>query len=183
MIKGIVILDGPDASGKTTLANKLIELNYGKGVILHATYRFKDKIPTYHAAILRKAYKLSKKTLVIIDRFHVSEYIYAKVFRGGTKWPEQLPIFNQICKSLNIPIIICIPSSLEQGISWFEKTKEQRYEMFDDMKEIIKEYIDYVKKAKNVIIYKRDLTSKLDFYYEYIFDEIKKEIYREQRMA
>ena len=50
--------------------------------------------------------------------------------------------------------------------------------MFDDMKEIIKEYIQYAKNAKNIKIYNRDLTSKLDFYYEYIFDEIKKEIHK-----
>lgn len=177
MFKGIVILEGPDASGKTTLANKLIELNNGRGTILHATYRFKDKIPTYHAALLRKAYKLSKKYLVIIDRLHISEYIYAKVFRNGTKWPEQLNIFNQICKALNIPIVICIPSSIERGVEWFEQTKNSRYEMFDDMRQIIKEYIDYTKNHK-VIIYNRDLTNKLEFYYEYIFDEVKKEIYK-----
>lgn len=178
MFKGIVILDGPDASGKTTLANKLIQLNNNRGIILHATYRFKDKIPTYHAALLRKAYKLSKKDLVIIDRLHVSEYIYAKVFRNGTKWPWQLKAFNQICKSLCIPIVICIPSSVERGVQWFENTKNERYEMFDDMQQIIKEYINYVKTHK-VIIYNRDLTEKLDFYYEYIFDEIKKEIYKQ----
>ena len=178
MIKGVVLVDGPDAAGKTTLAEKLIEMNYGNGIILHATYRFKDKIPVYHGAILRKAIRLSKKTLVIIDRLHISEYIYAKVFRGGTKWPWQLPVFNQICKSLHIPIIICVPSSLEQGIEWFAKTKQERCEMFDNIEGVIKEYIEYVKHTKNIMIYNRDLTGKLDFYYEYIFDEIKRRIYR-----
>lgn len=178
MIKGIILVDGPDAAGKTTLAEHLIEMNQGNGIILHATYRFKDKIPMYHGAILRKAIRLSKKTLVVIDRLHISEYIYAKVFRGGTKWPWQLPVFNQICKSLHIPIIICVPSSLEQGMEWFAKTKQERYEMFDDMKDVINEYIQYVKKDKNIMIYNRDLTNKLDFYYEYIFDEIKRRIYR-----
>lgn len=178
MIKGIVILEGPDGCGKTTLANKLIELNNGVGEYIHATYRFKNKMPLYHAAILRKALKLSKNKLVIIDRLHISEYIYAKVFRGGTKWPWQLRVFNCICDSLNIPIVICIPSSLERGIQWFEQVKKDRYEMFDNITEIIKEYIDYVKHNKGFIIYNRDLTEKLDFYYEYIFDEIRKEIYK-----
>lgn len=178
MIKGIVILDGPDAAGKTTLAEKLIEMNHDNGIILHATYRFKNKIPVYHGALLRKAYRLSKKKLVILDRLHISEYIYAKVFRGGTKWSWQLPVFNQICKELNIPIIICIPSSVERGIEWFEQTKNIRYEMFDDMSKIIEEYIKYAKKDKNILIYNRDLTKQLEFYYEYIYDEIKRRIYR-----
>lgn len=178
MIKGVVILDGPDASGKTTLAEKLIELNNGNGEILHATYRFKNKIPTYHGALLRKAYRLSKSKLVILDRLHISEYIYAKVFRDGHTWNWQIPVFNQICKELNIPIIICIPSSVERGIEWFEQTKNTRYEMFDDMSKVIEEYIKYAKKDKNIMIYNRDLTSQLPFYYEYIYDEIRRRIYR-----
>lgn len=153
-MKGIIILDGPDACGKTTLANKFIE-KYG-GTYMHLTYRFADKMPIYHAAMLRKALKLSKSQLVIIDRLHVSEYIYAKVFRGGTKWPWMLPMFNSFCRELNIPIIICCPATVERGIQWFEETKNKRFEMYDDIKEVIQEYIDYANKY-DVIIYNRDM--------------------------
>ena len=77
-MKGIIIIEGSDASGKTTLANKL--LRKYNGIIFHQTYRFKNKIPIYHMAILRKALKLSKTRLIILDRLHISEYIYGKVF-------------------------------------------------------------------------------------------------------
>lgn len=152
-MKGIIILDGPDACGKTTLANKFIE-KYG-GTYIHLTYRFADKMPIYHAAMLRKALKLSKSQLVIIDRLHVSEYIYAKVFRGGTKWPWMLPMFNSLCRELNIPIIVCAPSTVKRGIEWFEETKSKRFEMYDDISKVIQEYIDYGNKH-DVILYNRD---------------------------
>jgi len=152
-MKGVVILDGPDACGKTTLANRLIE-KYG-GEYIHATYKFAKKMPLYHGALLRRALKKAKKHLVIIDRLHVSEYIYAKVFRGGTPWPWMLPMFNNICRDLSIPIIICVPETFERGVEWFTETKKERYEMYDDMKNVLKEYIEYAK-THNVITYNRD---------------------------
>lgn len=178
-MKGIIILEGQDASGKTTLANKLLK-SY-KGIYIHATYRFKNKMPIYHAALLRKALKLSKNQLVIIDRLHISEYIYAKVFRGGTPWPEVFKMFNSFCRELNIPIILCVPDTIERGLTWFEKTKQQRPEMYDDIKEIITEYCNYANEHQfdsNIIIYNRDFAENYkNEYFNYIIKmiEIKSE--------
>jgi len=157
-MKGIIILEGADASGKSTLANKLIEKNKG-GIYIHATYRFKDKMPIYHAALLRKALKLSKNNLVIIDRLHISEYIYAKVFRKGTKWPEYTKMFNSFCRYMNIPIILCVPENIKRGKIWFEKSRNERIEMYNNIDKIIEEYFIYADKHKfdkNIILYNRD---------------------------
>lgn len=164
-MKGIIIIEGPDGSGKTTLAKRLA-FDYN-GIILHQTYRFKNKIPIYHLAILRKALKLSKKRLVIIDRLHISEYIYAKVYRGGTKWPWMLNTFNSLCKKLNIPIIMCLPYSLKQGIEWFNKSKIERPEMFEDITNVIKEYILYNETNPAFIEYNKQNNDDYSFYYEY----------------
>lgn len=163
-MKGIIIIEGSDASGKTTLANKL--LRKYNGIIFHQTYRFKNNIPIYHMAILRKALKLSKTQLVILDRLHISEYIYGKVFRNETRWPWMLNSFNSFCKKMNIPIILCIPSSVEEGKKWFEETKNKRYEMFDDMTKILEEYIKYAENHKEVIIYNRDLCVEYHSWYD-----------------
>ena len=176
-MNGIIILDGQDASGKTTLAENIIKWNNGNGVILHATYRFKNKMPLYHTALLKKAIKLSKTQLVILDRLHISEYIYAKVYRGGTKWPWMLDVFNTICKILNIPIILCIPETYERGLVWFEQAKKERPEMYEDIKEIIKEYCVYAYKHKydkNIIIYNRDFAQ---FYKKIYTENIKNKIF------
>lgn len=173
-MKGIIILDGPDASGKTTLANKLLE-KY-EGTYIHATYKFSKKMPIYHAAILRKALKLSKSRLVIIDRLHISEYIYAKVFRGGTPWPEVFRMFNSFCREMNIPIILCVPETVERGLIWFAKAKETRVEMYKDIKEIIQEYCNYANEHrydKNVLIYNRDFAETYSNYFEYIEEMLK----------
>ena len=173
-MKGILILEGQDCSGKTTLAQYLLD-KY-KGVYIHATYRFKNKMPIYHAALLRKALKLSKNQLVIIDRLHISEYIYAKVFRGGTPWPEVFKMFNSFCKKFNIPIILCVPDTINRGLIWFEQTKQKRPEMYEDIKEIIIEYCKYANEHQydnNVIIYNRDFAENYkEEYFSYIIKMI-----------
>lgn len=165
-MNGIILIEGPDGSGKTTLAERLA-FDY-KGIILHQTYRFKDKIPIYHGAILKKALKLSKEKLVILDRLHISEYIYGKVFRNEKRWPWMLKTFNSLCKELNIPIIMCLPLSLQQGLEWFEKAKTERPEMFDNIKQVIEEYIQYYENnKKSIIMYNKEINDKYSFYYDY----------------
>ena len=163
-MKGIIIIEGSDASGKSTLAKKLA-IKYN-GIIFHQTYRFKNKIPIYHMTILRKALKLSKKQLVILDRLHISEYIYGKVFRKEKRWPWMLNSFNRFCKELNIPIILCIPESIKEGIKWFEETKNKRIEMFNDMTKILEEYLKYAENHKDVIIYNRNLSIEYHSWYD-----------------
>lgn len=156
-MRGIILLEGPDGSGKTTLANRLIE-KYG-GVYIHAEYRFKNKMPQYHGAILHKAWELSKKQLVIIDRLHISEMIYAKVFRGGSPWPWMLKHFNRVLKMIGACTILCIPRDVETGIKWFEQAKQERPEMYDDIRDVIQEYIHYAH-THDCIIYNKDMNDK-----------------------
>lgn len=172
-MNGIIIIEGPDGSGKTTLAERIIANNEGKGIYLHAEYKFKNKMKTYHLALLTKAIKLSRETLVIIDRLHISEYIYAKIFRGGSKWPEQLEEFNTICRHLHIPIVLCVPYKLEEGITWFEQAKQERKELYEDITKVIEEYINYAKehkKDRNVLIYNRDDAVLYHSWYNEYFD-------------
>lgn len=173
-MKGIIILEGPDATGKSTLARRLaFDLN---GIILHQTYRFKDKIHLYHIATMRKALKLAKKQVIILDRLHLSENIYAKVYRNGSKWPWLLNTMNSFCRKMNIPTIICLPYTLDQGLKWFNKAKDERPEMYEDIKEVIQEYINFGEKHidnKNFIAYNREDNDNYDFYYDATLDLIK----------
>lgn len=164
-MKGIIIIEGADACGKTTLAKRLA-FDYN-GIIFHQTYRFKNKIPLYHLAILRKALKLSKKKLVILDRLHISEYIYGKIYRNEQRWPWMLNTFNRICQELNIPIIICLPHSLKQGLEWFNKSKNERPELYNDITQTIEEYIKYGENHPEIIKYNREDNDLWSFYYEF----------------
>ena len=76
-MKGIIVIDGCDGTGKTTLAEAICR-RYD-GVYIHNTYRWPTKMPLYHTAALHRALKLAKTRLVVIDRLWMSEAIYAEV--------------------------------------------------------------------------------------------------------
>lgn len=169
MVSGVILLEGPDGSGKTTLANRLIKL-FGGGTYIHLTYRFKDRMPDYHGAMLRKAIRLARKgELVIIDRLHISEAIYAKVYRHGSKWPWMLETFNYLCEKHNIIKVLCVPKDVNQGLNWFNKAKEERPEMYDDITDVIKEYIMYTNTDPTCIQYNKEWC---DYYKEQIYFKV-----------
>ena len=73
---GIVVLEGANAAGKTTLARHLVE-RYGA--------RYLHSRPTRdpwrrHVAMLRRAVALSERHLVVLDRHWLSEQVYGRVF-------------------------------------------------------------------------------------------------------
>lgn len=140
---GIVVLEGADGTGKTTLANKLVELYDGH--YMHLTYRWPEKMFNYQLAALHRAVKISQHKLVVIDRHWVSENVYADIFRNGTKWPELGRLFDRILKRFGAVYIVCVRDSLTYKDA-FHKLKSERVEMYDDnekMEKINKKYIDF----------------------------------------
>jgi hypothetical protein len=102
----VLLLDGAEHSGKSTLAHYLAE-HHG-ALVLHHGYRFRDKIFAYHAAGLAKAYHASKDRLVVFDRLWMSEAVYGEVYRGGTRWPHQGRMFDRVLRRLGALNVICV---------------------------------------------------------------------------
>ena len=65
-MKGLIVIDGCDGTGKTTLAEAICK-RYD-GVYIHNTYRWPQKMPLYHTAALHRALKIARTKLVVIDR-------------------------------------------------------------------------------------------------------------------
>lgn len=117
---GIICVEGADGTGKTTLAEHFIE-KYG-AVRFHATYRFKKMIPAYHEALLRKAERVAAAGgLAILDRHWVTEAIYARVFRGGTQWPQYTYEMDQEFFHARVLTILCLPNSIRETLERKEK--------------------------------------------------------------
>lgn len=134
----IIVLDGPDACGKTTLAEsfhdvaKAINLPYQ---YIHATHRFKNKMPVYHEALLRKA--LNFNGLTVIDRHFWSEVVYSMVYRDGTKWPMMSRYFDRVFLKHCVQTVIC-SSSPEQVAAWHRREFAERKEMYKPDERIYK---------------------------------------------
>lgn len=131
-MKGIVIVEGCDGTGKTTIAKFLCK-KFG-GHYIHNTYRWPTKMPVYHTAALHRAIKLAEEKLVVIDRLWMSEAIYAAVYRNGSPWPHMGRIIDRIVmKHAGLYVLCRLPRDHAKK---FEELKKQRTEMYDDVTEV-----------------------------------------------
>ena len=87
----LIILEGADAVGKTTVANDLVKAAYDRGIMkvvrlaagpptpgLTAIELYENALLPYRDAIL------DRSTLVIADRWHLGELVYGPLLRGGS---------------------------------------------------------------------------------------------------
>jgi len=147
--KGIIILEGPDGSGKTQLG-KYLANKFG-GHYMHQTWSEDIELvmPEYMQDVLNLASERSKTQLVILDRHWVSEYIYSKVFRNGPRWPDIPNVMHTQLKELNALYIFCFASldSKDLYLSNFEQLKGERTEMYSSMDKVFDEYHSFVFKG------------------------------------
>ena len=137
-MNGLIILDGPDGTGKTTLAEFLVKKH--DAVYMHLTYRWKDKMFEYHTAALHKAVKLSTTRLVVIDRLWPSEVCYANAYRGGSKWPTMWRMMDRVINKVAGLYVICLPHDTREYVEDFQRLKASREEMFSDILPVAIEY-------------------------------------------
>ena len=133
-MKGLIVLDGPDGAGKTTLAKRLCERYQGK--YFHLTYRWKKSMFEYHTAALHHALSLADKQLVIIDRLWMSEVIYATVYRGGSQWPHMGRMMDRVIRKHAGMYVLCFDESMKSHQDRFMKLKESREEMYSDTSDV-----------------------------------------------
>ena len=128
-MKGIIVIDGCDGTGKTTLAKAICDRF--DGVYIHNTYRWPTKMPLYHTAALHRALKLARTRLVVIDRLWMSEAIYADVYRGGSPWPHMGRTMDRIIRKVGGVYILA--QSPANHAEKFEQLKSERDEMYDNV--------------------------------------------------
>lgn len=171
--RNLLILSGCDGSGKTKLGQHLIE-----------KYRFnyyhcgvQPDIKEYHSDVLDLAFNDIDKynNNFIIDRLHLSEYVYGSLFRNGPayNWKElnQKIIDKSIENNIKYSLILCMPPKdlvmkkhaerLANGDEMFN-TVEQVYDSYEKL---------YNENKNNIQIYKYDYTEdpnyeKLDEFLE-----------------
>ncbi len=137
---GIIVLDGADCSGKTTLARWFIE-NCGARYLHLGLYKdlFMHQLAAYRLAE-RWA---SRGELVVVDRHWLSEAAYGDSLRSGALNPVSLRVFDRLFLRSVALNILCVPSDSEKHLAYFKENKERRNEMFDEVK--ISKVIRYYK--------------------------------------
>lgn len=139
MAQGIIILDGPDGTGKSTLAQYYIKKYNAR--YLHLTYRFKNNMFEYNTAAIELAARWANQGhLVIIDRLWMSELVYAKVFRGGCKQAFYGRFIDRLVLRYSGIYVLCLPESSREYLSHYETLKTLRDEQYESMLHVYNEY-------------------------------------------
>jgi thymidylate kinase len=138
-MNGILIVEGPDGAGKTTLINQLREHWLFKTRYMHL--RVHKEMEKWHCATARRAIRLSKDYLVILDRHWPSEQIYSYERSPGPSYDPT----NMVdwLKSHGAIYIWAIPEDYERLIEEHKTRREERHEEYHDITSVVKRYYDH----------------------------------------
>lgn len=159
--KGIIILDGPDGCGKTTLA-EFLQKEYG-AYYMHSTWspELEPDMEEYMRLTTQMAKRISQNQLVVLDRHWLSELVYSDVFReGANRVSMYYREHTGLIGGTNIPnrLVVCCPER-EVAKQHFDVLKDTREEMYSNVDKIVDAYLAlwygdkyYVFKNKNKYI-------------------------------
>lgn len=136
---GIIVIEGADSAGKTTLANHIRE-RFPNTRYLHSTRR-KD-IWRYHVGALRWACRESSDRLVILDRHWISELVYGPIFRGRPAYDEGAAALDRMLMSYGALYVICAPSNVRAQLQRHADRRALGKEMFTNIERVVQFYLN-----------------------------------------
>lgn len=145
----VFIVDGPDCTGKTTLCNKLSE-KYNIPYY-HLTY-YSDK-KKHEQQFIDIFDKIKNNESFIVDRYIMSEIVYADVYRESKYFDTDLLIntLSNFIHNKNLIRIFTIPKDKEKFINFFEGKTEEREEMyFEGMDKVYDKYKEYLEQFDEI---------------------------------
>lgn len=107
----LVILEGPDGGGKTTLANELLKATIGAATLKrHGPYPGESRIAKHYLASVMDAV-IHPAKLVIMDRAWHSEPIYGAAWRNGENRLSAMDVvaLESAAKIAGGVLVICLP--------------------------------------------------------------------------
>lgn len=160
----MIIVEGPDGSGKTTLAKRLhedlnarglnVSLNVSKGDVPQDPL---GKALDAIADSLRWRHDPSKFRPVIYDRLVLSEVVYGRILRESWQAglnPQAASLLLGMMGDLRTPLIFCMPPA-EQIVE-----NALRSEQLGGVKENLEEICDYYSQIFHILYEGRNDTAK-----------------------
>lgn len=135
-ITGIIVLEGADAAGKTTLAHEFIKKN-GDANCCYLHAGIADDFWELHMNLVKLAIEECDKKLVIIDRLWLSEMVYGPIYRGKTAYNYAARSLDRLLLKHATLNILCVPKNAKKHIDEFNKLKKKRHEEFRDVTDVV----------------------------------------------
>ena len=125
----MVIIEGADGTGKTTLAKAIVKWTGGQ--YIHCSYNCDWDIEVYHRHVLHFAGKLEEqaKVPVVIDRWAISEDVYGSAYRDGPSY-DTAQLHEEAVKAYSPKLIYCTNDYI---VANHKKLQWARAEMYEDI--------------------------------------------------
>lgn len=138
----IIVIEGPDGVGKTSLAEAIVKDIGGK--VVHLTYRYPNNMHQYHTAAMYHVIRAATKGPVVLDRWWASELVYANIYRGGSKWPHMWRMLHRVALRFGFYYVWCdSESDLKKYNQRYNILRGKREEMYDSgMDKVAQEFRD-----------------------------------------
>lgn len=127
-MRGILILEGADATGKSTLAQTVIAA-WG-GLYMAPTGPTPNQRVSDWAR-LDEAVERSQDDLVVADRWWLSECVYGRVFRGGPAYDAA--DLDAALRFAGAVTVLCVRSDVHAHLAHFDDLRRRRPERFSEV--------------------------------------------------
>jgi len=156
-----ICVEGPDGGGKTSLAKEIcrqMDSHY-----MHLTYRWHKRVNQqiwyYYAAYAWMRKHSNRRHPSVLDRWWLSETVYANIFRDSSIAPNLWEAFNNVTIADKVLNVICLPKSVDTCVKRHGARLE--VEMYDSVTDVYNLYHywwrDNLKKQPNWIRYESDV--------------------------
>jgi hypothetical protein len=155
----MIVVDGPDGAGKTTLCTMLARDGLVKG-ILESPGRTRGKV-SLHEQTIRYLHQYIDRNLVV-DRYLFSEMVYGPIIRKYCAFTskEYLGILTTLIHHKN-PIIFCLPESPQK----LNLRLDQMEGVRENIDAIFAKYVEYSDMVGRIsgMVFRYDLTNPMSY--------------------
>lgn len=123
----LIILEGPDGGGKSTIASRIAE-TYGYATVHHHGPYPDDRQPWYRYLDSLLYAVEDPQVLVVMDRSWLSEFPYGRSFRGSVRFDERAArALERIALTLRGVVVNCAPASFNTVLDSYKTRKDTEY--------------------------------------------------------
>ncbi len=157
-----IIIEGPDCSGKSTLADRVKNMLFWDAKSLH--HKEGNQFKRY-----LQEYVLGEQ--VVFNRAHFSENVYSRLWRGGSPFLEQERIIlNSIC-AIDTLTILALPS-LEVIQQRYEARKFPQQIKYEELKPCRELFLEELKDFPHILYTAKDY-EELDATLKTVYEKVK----------